>query len=184
VPLNRWTLLQRRSVSDHRIFRIHEDRYRFERTGEQRDFVVLEAADWINVVPVTDDGRVVLIRQYRHGTRAVTLEVPGGIVEAGEDPQCAAARELVEETGFEPARLRLLGRVAPNPAIQNNRCHCFVAEGVTKTREPALDPWEDIHVVLEPLERIPELVRDGTIEHALVVVSFGLMGLFADSSPG
>jgi ADP-ribose pyrophosphatase len=183
VPLDRWTLLKRRCVSDHRIFRIHEDRYRFESNGAERDFVVLDSPDWINVVPVTGDGQVVLIRQYRHGTREATLEVPGGIVEPGEDPYETARRELVEETGFVPTRVRLLGTVAPNPAIQNNHCHCFVAEGATKSREPALDPWEYIEVVLEPLERIPELVHTGAIQHALVVASFGLMGLLAGGTP-
>lgn len=181
MPLDRWTFLERRAVSDHRIFRIHEDRYRFESNGAERDFVVLDSPDWINVVPVTDDGRVVLIRQYRHGIREATLEVPGGIVEAGEDPHAAARRELLEETGFEAASVRLLGTVAPNPAIQNNRCHHFVAEGAVKNHEPALDPWEYIEVVLEPLERIPALVRSGAIQHALVIVSLGLMGLLADA---
>lgn len=177
MPEKSWTLLGSQYVSDHRIFRVRHDRYRFEPTGAQRDFVVLEAPDWINVVPLTDDGRVVLVRQYRHGTRRVSLEIPGGVVDGGESPERAALRELREETGYAARSIRLLGRVDPNPAIQGNSCSMYLAEGCHRVAELELDPFERIEVELRPLDDVPAMIRRGEICHGLVLNAFGFLGL-------
>lgn len=178
-----WTLLGSRDVSDHRIFRLRHDRYRLEPTGREREFVVLEAPDWVNVVPLTDDGQIVLIRQYRHGTRRVDLEIPGGMIDADESAQTAALRELREETGYVPRRIRALGRVSPNPAIQDNHCYFYVAEGCHRVGPLHLDPFERIEVELHPLAEVPELVRQEQICHGLVLNALGYLGLVPSGSP-
>lgn len=142
-----------------------------------RDFYVISAPDWINVVPLTDDGRVVLIRQYRFGISGFTLETPGGMCDGGESPPETARRELREETGHEAREILPLGWVHPNPAIQTNRCHCFLARGVFPSGPPSPDPEEQLEVVLAPLSEIPRLVREGAITHALVVAAFHLLAL-------
>ncbi len=167
-----WTLLSSREVSDHRIFRIRDDVYRFEPSGRERDFVVIQSPDWVNVIPLTDDGQVVLIRQYRHGIRSVSLEIPGGIIDHGEPPDSAAIRELREETGYTAERVRLLGRVRPNPAIQDNYQYCYLAEGCRKAGDPHWDPFEHIEIVPRPLADIPELIRSEEICNALVINAF------------
>jgi len=172
VPSRVWTLLESRAVSDHRIFRIRDDVYRFEPTGLTRDFVVMESPDWVNVVPITEDGQVVLIRQYRHGIRAVSLEIPGGIIDPHEPPEDAALRELREETGYAADRVRRLCRVRPNPATQDNCQYCYVAEGCRRASAPKLDPFEHIEVVLARLEEIPGLIQREEICNALVINAF------------
>lgn len=176
MPDSSWTLVAEGDSRRHRIFRIREDRYRLE-DGPTRAFVVIDSPDWVNVVPVTDDGDVVLIRQFRHGIREVTLEIPGGMIDAGEEPAAAALRELAEETGYVSDRAELLGTVWPNPAIQNNSCHCFLARGCVPRGAPRPDPFERIELVVRPLADVPGLVRSGAIRHALVLNAFGLMGV-------
>lgn len=177
MPQRHWTLLGSREVADHRIFHVRYDAYRFEPSGREQDFVVLEMPSWVNIVPMTDDGQVVLIRQYRHGIRDVALEIPGGVVEPNEPPEAAAVRELREETGYVAERVRLLARVHPNPAIQNNYCYLFAAEGCRKTEQPSPDPFESIEVSLCPRAAISDLVHRGEITQSMVIAALAMAGL-------
>ncbi len=154
------------------------DRVRFEPPeGPAREFWVVEAPDWINVVPLTDDRRVVMVRQYRFGIDGFTLEIPGGMCDGDEPPLEAALRELKEETGYEARETVSLGWVHPNPAVQTNRCHTFLALGAHPAGPPQPDEDESFEVSAVPLDDIPGLIRDGTITHALVIAAFHLLSL-------
>lgn len=169
----KWHVLNSRIDKDHRVFRVRAEQARSPRTQASNEFYALECGDWVNIVPLTAEREVVMIRQYRHGSREITLEIPGGAVDEA-DPAEAAKRELAEETGYESAGITLLGAVNPNPAIFNNLCYTYFAQDVRATRSLSLDPMEDIEVELVPLARIPSLIASGTINHGLVVVAFHL----------
>jgi len=141
--------------------------------GTERDFVVVEAPDWVNVVAVTPDGRIVLVRQFRFGSSELSLEIPGGVVERGEDPVAAGLRELAEETGYSGQGAQLLASVYPNPAIQRNRCHFVLVEGVVVGRGTAWDVDEEIEVITAPVDEVLDWARAGRITHSLA-----LCGLF------
>jgi 8-oxo-dGTP pyrophosphatase MutT (NUDIX family) len=165
-------------VVDCRVFRVRRDLSADPRDGCAHDFYVIEAPDWINVVPLTPRGEVVLIEQYRHGSQEVSLEIPGGMVDPGETPREAAARELLEETGYTESELIFLGKTRPNPAIQNNWIHTYLARSVEFRREPEFAGTEQTVVRLVPLEQIPALIAEGKITHSLVVVGFHWHGLY------
>ncbi|MFP3927407.1 MAG: NUDIX hydrolase [Desulfobacteraceae bacterium] len=167
-----WEILRSTLDRSYRIFSLRTDRARSPRTGEAHDFFVLESTDWVNVIPLTEDHRVVLIRQYRHGIRDATLEIPGGIIEAGDSPEDAARREMEEETGYKEREMVDLGYVFPNPAILNNRCYTYLALDVSEAGEQQQDEKEDIEVVVRPLSEVPGLIRSGEIRHALVLAAF------------
>jgi 8-oxo-dGTP pyrophosphatase MutT (NUDIX family) len=159
------------------IFTVKKTRARSKNSGREHDFAIVETRDWVNVIAVTGEDNVVLIRQYRHGTREVTVEIPGGMVDPGEPPLKAARRELAEETGYTAGQWEQIGVVEPNPAFQTNRTYTFIARQARRTREPQPDLNEEIEVEERPLEEIPGLLRDGTIKHALVVCAFFYLAL-------
>lgn len=168
-----WDREAEAEVVDLGLLRVRRVRARSrQRPTHASDFVVLDTADWVNVIALTEAREVVLIEQYRHGTAAVTLEIPGGMVDPGEDFVTAGVRELAEETGFAGGRARQIGLVEPNPALQSNRCATVLVEGVTLQGPVDLDPNEEIAVRTVPLDEIPALVRGGAITHALVVAAF------------
>lgn len=163
-----WEHVLSESSHDYRIFTARVDQLRSPRTGHILRRVVLDTPDWINVVARTEDDRYVLVRQVRHGIAAPSLEIPAGMVEPGEDPQRAAAREMLEETGYE-GEFRLLGQVFPNPAFQSNTCFHYFADRCRKVAEPRLDPGEDIQVELWTWDQILEAIRLGNVRHSLMI---------------
>lgn len=175
-----WRRVRSERVADCRVFRVRRDISASPRGGAEHDFYVVEAGDWINVIPLTDGDEVVMIEQYRHGSADVTLEIPGGMVDEGESPEGAAARELVEETGYTANGIVALGRTRPNPAIHDNWLHTFLARGARFDRKPEFDRTEHCAVRLVPLADVPALIAEGFITHALVVVAFHRLGLWRD----
>ncbi|MGE5663749.1 MAG: NUDIX hydrolase, partial [Deltaproteobacteria bacterium] len=170
-----WPLLHSTPKFSDRLTAVDHDRYRLEETGRTNDFTVIRTSDWINVIPVTAEGNIVFIRQFRHGIREVTLEIPGGAIDAADpDPAAAAARELREETGFEAAAWEPLGFVTPNPALQNNRCHTYLAKGAFRAGPPRFDTYERIEVEILSRAEALRALRDGAVHHGLVLAAFGL----------
>lgn len=134
-----------------------------------REFVKIRVPDWAHVAAVTADGQLVLVRQTRIGVDAETLELPGGIVDPGEEPAVGVVRELREETGYGGGELVSLGFAYPNPALQGNKIHMYAQLGVEWLGEPEPDDDEEIEVDLVPLSALDDLVRNGAILHALVL---------------
>ncbi len=171
--MTRWRRVRSEPLGDFKIFTIRRDRIVSPRTEEELDFYVLDGSDWVNVIPVTGEGNLVLVRQYRHGTETTTVEIPGGGIDPrDENPLAAARRELLEETGHAADRWSNLGWVHPNPAIQSNRCWTFVAEGCRRVAEPAFDPGEDIEIFEAAPDEVRAMLKDGRITHSLVVAAF------------
>jgi ADP-ribose pyrophosphatase len=164
-----WGLESSETGEDLILFRARYDHRRHPRSREVMKRIVLESVDWVNVVTVADDGRLVMIRQFRFGAGYTTLEVPGGMVDPGEEPLTAARRELAEETGYTDGNWQYLGAVEPNPAIHDHLCHHFLATEVRCTKEQALTGGEAIRVELMTPSAVIAAVRRGEIRHALVL---------------
>lgn len=179
-----WRRLRTGPALDFKVLKVREDLVGDPRDGSEHTRVVIESPDWVNIIPVTPEGRVVLIRQFRSGVWADTLEIPGGMVELGEKPIDAAKRELEEETGYRPGQVELLGFVHPNPAIQPNRCYSFFASRCEKVHQGKQDAGEDILIELFERAEVPRLILAGEITHALVVCAFHLESLRAKAGGG
>ncbi len=165
-----WKRIESREIADCRVFKVREDRAVCgDKSGT---FFVIENPDWVNVVALTPDQHVVLIEQFRHGTGSVTLEIPGGMIDGIEAPETAARRELLEETGYSTDNWMYLGTSSPNPALQSNVIHHFLAVDAEKTANVEFDEHESVVTRLEHIMEIPNLIRNGAIRHSLVVAAF------------
>jgi len=137
--------------------------------GKFLDATVLEFNSWVNILALTKNQEAVLIKQYRHGVQEVLWEIPGGVVEADEDPLDGVKRELLEETGYTASEFIQVGKLYPNPAFQTNTLYSFLALNAEKVAVQNLDDGEDIEVHVVPLDELVPMVKRGEFSHALDV---------------
>ncbi|HEY2664836.1 MAG TPA: NUDIX hydrolase [Candidatus Binataceae bacterium] len=175
---SKWKTLGSERIYGTPIFDLHRHRREHGQRGV-RDFYVLSAPTWVNIIPLTAENEVVLVRQYRHGIEDFTIEIPGGMVDPeDESPLAAARREMIEECGYDSAEISELGRVNPNPAIQPNYCYSFLARNVQSVPQPEQTGAEETEVLRYRLAEVPELIRSGAISHALVIAAFSFLHLY------
>ena len=164
-----WELHQQRELLRTPVVKVLSGPAVCKRSGRTRDFIQLDFPDWVNVVAVTPDNRIVLIRQFRYGSCRQEIEIPGGTIDPGEDPITAGCRELMEETGYSGEEAEIIGRVCPNPAIQGNGCFTVLVRNAVKTGMQSMDEMEDIHCFLESEAEVFQRIGNGSIDHGLVL---------------
>jgi ADP-ribose pyrophosphatase len=169
--VDHWREVSRETVFQCRVFDVEVSRARSPVDASEHDFFRVMCQDWVQIVPVTPSGAIVMVRQYRHGASSLTLEIPGGLVDPGETVAEAALRECLEETGYSAEAALPLGSVNPNPAIHAHRLHAFVATGAEPASEIVATPTEQTEVELVDRRDLPRLLTNGTIDHALVAVT-------------
>jgi ADP-ribose pyrophosphatase len=195
LPLLPFVELEAGELMQRRVFALRQDRVKSQRSGRETRVDRLFCPDWVNVVAFTGDDELLLVRQWRFGSAEFSIEIPAGAVEPGEDPLVGGLRELVEETGYtpdDPAAVVLLGATRPNAAFMNNRCSTIFVPRVSKTREQALDPTEEVEVLTVPRRDLDALMRqgarrcaaggtptatDGLLDNSLVLVALHLWKL-------
>lgn len=174
-----WTLLGSRPLIEDRWISLRADRLRTAAGVELSPWYVLDYPDWAVVVALTDDDRIVLVRQWRHAVQAWSLELPGGVMDTADaDPVAAARRELLEETGHDARDWRGLYAAWPNPAIQTNRLHVVLAIGAAPAAPLAHDPGEAIRVETLPVAEVLAGIGTGLLGQAMHVGAL-LAGLAA-----
>jgi len=186
-----WRRLSSEIIEDFRFFRLRKDVSRHPTSGRDHRFFIFEFPDWVNIMPITPQGEVVFVNQFRHGTRELTLEIPGGIVDPGESAKEAGLREMFEESGYHAPDAIELGWVHPNPALQENRCWSYLAQDVSRVvdEDHVVGTSSDaIEVTTLPLDEIPGLVTDRLIPPPLPIRAFDhywrWSGQVADPRPG
>jgi len=167
-----WTTLSEKLYAPCRVFDVYKRHCRHPERGTEDDFFVIKSADWVQVLALTPEREILLVRQYRFGTESLSLEVPAGLIDPGESILEAAARELAEETGHTGGTPQLLGSCHPNPAILNNQAHFVLIEDCHPKQAQNWDPHEEIEVVQLPIGDALKQAQSGEISHAITLSAF------------
>lgn len=168
-----WQVESSETEAEYEVYSVRLDRVRSPKTGKVLDYHVVVAVNGVAVIALTTDGELVMVEQYRHGVRELSLELPGGILD-DDTPEDAARRELQEETGYEVDEVRTIGRVASNPAWETSQVHVVVATGAVATAEKDEDEGEDIRVRRIPVDQVRQLITAGEIRSAITIASLYL----------
>lgn len=177
-----WHVLEDKKVFGTPVFDLNRKRSASEPGETAGDFYVLQAPEWIIIIALTTDRKIIAVEQYRHGIDEVTLEVPGGMVDKGENPQESAERELAEETGYTSASWDYLGKVSSNPAIMNNYTHIYLASECRKTRDQHTGEFEDIYVQTMEIQEFLKYAKEGVIHHSIVLAAIAKYLLMTDDN--
>ncbi len=166
----RWKMLSSQYVFRDRWFQARADKCQFPDGRIIEPYYVVEVPNWCNVIIVTKDERVILVRQYRYAADLTTYELPGGIIEKDEEPVHAAKREMEEETGYTSDEIDFLMQVSPNPALNNNTAYFYLARNAYPiTHSKSMDPFEDIDVYSLSKPAIIQLLKENKMQHGVQV---------------
>ena len=169
--MREWKKLGESDVFEGKIFKYRSIESESPDGSMKGNFDVLDFLDWVNIVAITNNDEMLFVEQFRQGSQSMTLEIPGGAIDRGEDPKEAAKRELLEETGFAGDNVIELGCVHPNPAIMGNRCWTYLITECDWIQDKNLDALEDIEIKKVPMEEVNDLVMNGEITHSLVIAA-------------
>jgi ADP-ribose pyrophosphatase len=167
----KWPIKSSRSIFSTSIVSLNANLSVNPRNGVENEYYVADFPDWANVIALTPEKEIVLIRHFRHGTKKLEVEIPGGCVEKGENPLAGAIRELREETGYIGKDPVFIGSVTPNPSFQGNQCYTYLLENVHLGAEQELDDGEDIEVFTLPLSKIDSLIENGELSNSMVIAA-------------
>jgi len=167
-----WEQISSEQLSDLGLFGTRRTRARSPRTGATHSFVLIEMSDWVQVVPFTQSGELIFVRQYRHGSQREGLELPGGLIDKDDEtPESAGKRELLEETGYSEGKFKSLGDFSPQSALFTNRVHLYLATDLEKTSVLNQDDGEDIEVELVEPSELSQFIQNGLIENAVTMAA-------------
>ncbi len=169
----KWKVLETKEIFSSGLFRLHTDKLELPDGRVMPRYYVMTFPDWVNVLPITKDGQVILVKQYRHASGEFHLEVPGGSVDPGlnESIEAGARREMLEETGYDSSKMVKVSSHFPNPALQNNQMHTYIAYDSEKVQEQNLDEFEELELYFCSLERLEEHLYNGDINHSIMIAS-------------
>lgn len=165
----KWKVLSSTSIFNRPWLNVQRDSVQLPNGKVYDEYYVLHYPTWINVIAITDEGKFIIERQYRHAIGKVSTEICAGCAEEGEEPLTAAKRELQEETGYAGGKWTELLVTAPNSSTMTNYCHSFLAEGVTKISGQNLDETEDIKVYFMSAEEVFDMLQNGEFYQAMMI---------------